>query len=100
MNCLSLISVPPTHMRAVQPGLDYTVLHGLRAAIEAMSECTDIQQEHQKKNSIGETQTRMLNRGRIICITSARDNDSMKRLEEIVQTVLLQQNKAAAASDR
>lgn len=97
---MSLISVPPTHMLAVQPGLDYTVLHGLRAAIEALSEYTDIQLEKEKMGNAGEGQSKMLNRCRIICITSARDNESMKRLEEIVQTVLLQQNKVAADSDK
>lgn len=96
MNAMSLIGVPPPHIRPVQPGLDYTVLHGLRAAIEAMSEYTDVQ----KQKMQGESQHKLLNRCRVICITSARDNDSMKRLEEIFLTVLQQQNNLAADSDR
>lgn len=96
MNGMSLIGVPPPHMRTAQPGLDYTVLHGLRAAIEALSEYTDVQLE--KRTSDGAA--KLLNRCRVVCITSARDNESMKRLEEIFQTVLMQQNKIAAGSDR
>lgn len=98
MNGMSLIGVPPTHMRAVQPGLDYTVLHGLRAAIEALTEYTDTQLE--RRNASVEGAPKLLNRCRVICITSARDNESMKRLEEIFQTVLVQQNKHIANSDR
>lgn len=98
MNGMSLIGVPPPHMRAVQPGLDYTVLHGLRAAIEALTEYTDIQLERKKAGIEGAP--KLLNRCRVICITSARDNESMKRLEEIFQTVLVQQNKHIANSDR
>lgn len=98
MNGMSLIGVPPTHTRAVQPGLDYTVLHGLRAAIEALTEYTDIQLE--RRNASVEGAPKLLNRCRVICITSARDNESMKRLEEIFQTVLVQQNKHIANSDR
>lgn len=99
MNGMSLIGIPPPHMRSVQAGLDYTVLHGLRAAIEALSECTDIQLEKRKTNG-ADGQPKLLNRCRVICITSARDNESMKRLEEIFQTVLQGQNKIAAGSDR
>lgn len=98
MNGMSLIGVPPPHMRAVQPGLDYTVLHGLRAAIEALTEYTDLQLE--KRNASADGAPKLLNRCRVICITSARDNESMKRLEEIFQTVLVQQNKHIAGSDR
>ncbi|XP_018326429.1 integrator complex subunit 13 isoform X2 [Agrilus planipennis] len=101
MNGMSLIGVPPPPpSRSVQPGLDFTVLHGLRAAIEALSECTDLQHEKRKAIAAGDDQVTLVNRCRVVCITSARDNDSMKRLEEIFQNVLQQQNKVAASSDR
>lgn len=98
MNGMSLIGVPPPHVRAVPSGLDYTVLHGLRAAIEALSEYTDLQLE--RRNASIDGAPKLLNRCRVICITSARDNESMKRLEEIFQTVLVQQNKNISGSDR
>lgn len=94
---MSLIGMPPPHMRALQPGLDYTVLHGLRAAVEALTEYTEQQLEKKKTGVQGVP--KLLNRCRVICITSTRDNDSMKRLEEIFQTVLLQRNKQISGSD-
>ncbi|XP_018561790.1 protein asunder [Anoplophora glabripennis] len=102
MNGMSLIGVPPPphpppSIRSVSTPLDYTVLHGLRAAIEALSEVTDLQQEKIKSSLDGQ---KILNKCRVICITSARDNDSMKRLEDIFLTVLKQQNKVAAVSER
>ncbi|KAJ8971268.1 hypothetical protein NQ314_000789 [Rhamnusium bicolor] len=99
MNGMSLIGIPPPPppLRSVSTPLDYTVLHGLRAAIESLTEPTDLQQENIKNSVDGQT---VLNKNRVICITSARDNDSMKRLEEIFLTVLNQQNKVCATSDR
>lgn len=98
MNGMSLIGVPPPppSLRPVSTPLDYTVLHGLRAAIEAMSEPTDLQDKNQHLPG-GQ---KILNNSRVICITSARDNDSMKRLEDIFLTVLNQQNKLATGSER
>lgn len=99
MNGMSLIGIPPppASLRAVQSGIDYTVLHGLRAAIEAASEMSDAQAE---KHKLVEGSGRFLNRCRVICITSARDNESMNRLEEIFHNVLQQQNKIAAGSEK
>lgn len=101
MNAMSLIGVPPPHAHNTHNrSLEYTVLHGLRAAIEALSDCTEIQSKKKKCQLFGDIQTKLINRCRVICITSARDNDSMKRLEEIFLSVLQQQNKVAAGSDR
>ncbi|XP_056640093.1 protein asunder isoform X1 [Diorhabda sublineata] len=99
MNGMSLIGVPPPPppIRAVSTPLDHTVLHGLRAAIEALSEPTDLQLE--KMKTAGDNM-KILNNTRVICITSARDNESMKRLEDIFLTVLNQQNKLSATSDK
>lgn len=94
---MSLIGIPPPPSPV--RNLDYTVLHGLRAAIEALSDCTEIQGEKSRNQNFGDLQTKLINRCRVICITSARDNDSMKRLEEIFLNVLQQQNKVAANSD-
>ncbi|XP_072397239.1 integrator complex subunit 13 [Diabrotica undecimpunctata] len=99
MNGMSLIGVPPPPppMRAVSTPLDHTVLHGLRAAIEALSEPTDLQLEKTRNAGDG---PKIINNTRVICITSARDNDSMKRLEDIFLTVLNQQNKLSTTSDK
>lgn len=100
MNGMSLIGVPPppSHLRPVSQGLDYTVLHGLRAAVEVLSEMTENQLEKQKSL---EGNAKLLNRCRVICLTSARDNESMNRLEEIFHNVLQSQNKlSSGASDR
>ncbi|KAK7791139.1 hypothetical protein R5R35_008573 [Gryllus longicercus] len=93
LNAMATMGIPP---RAHQAG-DYSVIHGLRAAIEALCECSDIQ--HEKRTSLTENASKVLNRCRVICITSARDNASIKSLEDIFQNVVIQQNKIAAGSD-
>ncbi|KAF5295180.1 hypothetical protein FQR65_LT10568 [Abscondita terminalis] len=99
MNGMSLLGVPPP-IRSSQPPKDYSVVHGLRAAIEALGECTDLQLEKRKAIGLGEGNVKLINKCRIICITSARDNDSMKRLQEIFNNCLHAHNKAAVSSDR
>ncbi|XP_022921046.1 integrator complex subunit 13 [Onthophagus taurus] len=97
MNGLALIGTPPSppQIRSPRSSGDFTVLHGLRSAVEALNESTDIQQE--KINE--ESGVKVINRGRIICITSARDNESMKRLEEIMLGILEGQNETANNSE-
>ena len=94
LNALSTVGVP---VRSHQQG-EFSVIHGLRAAIEAMCECSDVQ--HEKRTSLTENASKVLNRCRVICITSARDNNSMKSLKEIFQNAVLQHNKIAAGSDQ
>ncbi|XP_043280579.1 integrator complex subunit 13 isoform X2 [Venturia canescens] len=94
MNGMAIIGVPE---RAHQPGVDFSVIHGLRVAIEALTECSEVQ--HEKRTSLTENPSKILNRGRVICITSARDNINMKSLENIFLSQLTQQNKIALASD-
>lgn len=92
---MAIIGVPP---RTHQPGADFSVIHGLRVAIEALTESSEIQQE--KRSALNENASKLLNRGRVICITSARDNVNMKSLENIFLNELAQQNKIALSSDR
>lgn len=82
--------------RSTQQTSDYTVIHGLRAAIEALAETTSFQKEYMQKHEL----SRISNRGRVICITSARDNPSMSSLEKIFHQVLIQQNAISAKSDQ
>ncbi|XP_066140597.1 integrator complex subunit 13 [Euwallacea fornicatus] len=95
MNGYALIGVPPAppSLRSTPPP-DYTVLHGLRAAVEGLCEPTEYQLEKFKSDG-----GQIINRCRVICITSARDNESMNRLEEIFLTVLNQQNKIVAGNE-
>lgn len=81
--------------RNSQQTTDFTVIHGLRAAIEALAEPTGFQKEYMQKHEL----PRVSNRGRVICITSARDNLSMSSLETIFHQVLLQQNSMSVKSD-
>lgn len=95
MNGMAIMGVPPP---AHQSGIDFSVIHGLRVAIEALTECSEIQ--HEKRTSLTENANKLVNSGRVICITSARDNANMKSLENIFLNQLVQQNKIAAASDQ
>ncbi|XP_026317481.1 protein asunder [Hyposmocoma kahamanoa] len=63
---------------------------GLCAAIEALAEPSPMQA------SRPQSERHFQNRGRIICITSARDDDSIRSLAEIALNALVQQNKKAA----
>lgn len=87
LNAMAMVGPP----KSSQQTSEYTVIHGLRAAIEALAEAADFQKDRQE----GVTS----NRGRVICITSARDNPSMNSLEKIFHQVLAQQNAASAKSD-
>ncbi|XP_013199394.2 protein asunder isoform X2 [Amyelois transitella] len=62
---------------------------GLCAAIEALGEPSPTQLSRPASEHFQ-------NRGRVICITSARDDDSIRSLAEIALNALLQQNKKAS----
>lgn len=76
---------------------EFSVIHGFRTAVEAMCECSEVQ--HRKRTSLNENAMELLNRCRMICITSARDNESVKNLEDIFQNELIRTNRVASASD-
>lgn len=82
MNATAMVGTPPP----LPHSAEYTVIHGLRAAVEAIAEPTEEQKEKRAKDN------KVTNRARVICITSARDDSSMKSLEEIFYTVVTQQN--------
>lgn len=95
MNGTAILGIPT---KIPKPGEDYSVIHGLRVAIETLNECSEIQ--HDKRTSLNENTSKLVNRGRVICITSARDNSNMKNLENIFLNELTQENKTALASDQ
>ncbi|KAK3103222.1 hypothetical protein FSP39_017550 [Pinctada imbricata] len=70
---------------------DYSMMHGLSKAIEILCEPTDKQKEYDQEI--------LLNRGRIICFTSAKSEAQVRMLEECVCDALNQHNKLAAESD-
>lgn len=86
MNAMAMVSTPP---RVTLPASDYSVVHGLRAAIEAIAEPTEQQKEMMQRS---DSTASIPNTGRVICITSVRDDASMKSLEDIFHTVIIQQN--------
>lgn len=94
LNAMAMVGVP---QRNTPQSSDFSVIHGLRAAIEALAEPTLHQKELQIE--MGES-NKVPNKGRVICITSARDNPSMKSLEDIFHTVLMQQNTLAATQNK
>ncbi|CAH1645592.1 unnamed protein product [Spodoptera littoralis] len=64
-------------------------VEGLVAAIEALAEPSPEQANRPSERHFQ-------NRGRVICITSARDNDSIKNLKEIAHNTIVQINKKAS----
>ncbi|RZF48920.1 hypothetical protein LSTR_LSTR003300 [Laodelphax striatellus] len=95
LNGLSGVSVPPSYR--LQDQTDYSVVHGLQAAMKALCECSETQ--HERRNSLNETASMLMNNCRVICITSARDNTSIKSIQDIFLNELIQANKIAASSD-
>lgn len=92
---MSTIGVPPTVLPS-NTKTEFTVLHGMKIALEALNEPTEAQLARIKSDIPG----KLINRGRVICITSTRDDESMNRLEEIFLSGLMHQNKVATKSDR
>lgn len=68
LNAMAMVGVP----RNITQTTEFTVIHGLRAAIEALSEPNEAQKEMQQTKN--ENNKAIQNRGRVICITSARDS--------------------------
>lgn len=87
ISAMAMVGVPP---RASTQSTEFSVIHGLRAAVEALSEPTDFQKD--QFIAAKRTNAKITNRGRVVCITSARDDASMKSLEDIFHTILIQQN--------
>lgn len=92
---LSGIGAPPKLNANTQT--EFSVIHGFRTAVEAMCECSEAQ--HRKRTSLTENAMELQNRCRMICVTSARDNESVKNLEDIFLNELNRTNRVANASD-
>lgn len=107
MNAMSLVGIP--QRRTPNSTNDYSVIHGLRAAAEALAEPSDQQllqlqnaalsaaSSDTNRSNAASLAAQIRNGGRVICITSARDNASMKSLEDIFLTLIVQQNQLTAS---
>ncbi|XP_057373954.1 integrator complex subunit 13-like isoform X1 [Daphnia carinata] len=68
---------------------DSSIMHGLTAALEALTECSDAQLEKLKS---AENKSKVHNRGRVICISSFREDGYVRSLESFFQETILQIN--------
>nr|XP_046234949.1 integrator complex subunit 13 isoform X2 [Scatophagus argus] len=75
-----------------------SILHGLVAAVESLCKITELQ--HERRTALMDTADRVVNRGRIICLTNAKSDTHVRMLEDCIQETILEQNKLAAGSDR
>lgn len=92
LNAMALVGIPPED-KAISA--EFSVIHGLRAAIEALTEPTEAQLALLQERERCGSENVLPNNGRVICITSARDNTSMLSLERIFRNVLGKQNELA-----
>lgn len=110
-NAMSMVGAPELNSL---PSSENNVVHGLRAAIEALAEYTEFQREKSIQPEMPEDQqkaeqsqvkkekncNKLTNKGRIICITSACDDTNIKNLEEIAHNTLLEQNNSFLVGDK
>lgn len=115
-NAMAMVGVPGLNCNPIP--CENNVVHGLRAAIEALAEYTESQRERsleiqrsmelekekrererEQMSSKELNSKKFMNKGRIICITSARDNINIKNMEEIVQNTLLEQNNPSPSKE-
>ncbi|XP_029404976.1 protein asunder [Bactrocera dorsalis] len=92
LNAMALVGIPPEDEAMSS---EFSVIHGLRAAIEALTEPTEAQLARLQERERGGSPNVVPNKGRVICITSARDNTSMLSLENIFRNVVKAQNELA-----
>lgn len=92
MNSFMMLG-PPKSASSSKPDL----LKGLKAATEALTEPSAIQ--HEKRTSLTENATKVLNKGRIILVTKVETEDDVKAMKEKFHDALLHMNKTAAATD-
>ncbi|XP_014243883.1 integrator complex subunit 13 isoform X2 [Cimex lectularius] len=94
LNTLASVGVPPP---ASEDSEQHSIFHGLKMAVQAMCECSE--QQHEKRTSLDENVIPVVNRVRIICITSVADNESISIIEERLRQEIMESNKVATSSD-
>ncbi|GAB6029670.1 hypothetical protein CHUAL_005402 [Chamberlinius hualienensis] len=93
MNHLATVG-PPGY---TQSNAECNIMHGLSAAIEALCQCSDIQ--HEKRTSFTDIASRVVNRGRVICLTNLRNDSYAKGIENCFAESIIQHNNVAAGTD-
>ncbi|XP_047468635.1 integrator complex subunit 13-like [Penaeus chinensis] len=73
------------------------LIKGVKAAIEALTKPSAVQ--HEKRTSLTENATKVLNKGRIILVTKLDSEEEVKNIKEKFHGTLLYMNKNAAATD-
>ncbi|KAL1130634.1 hypothetical protein AAG570_011876 [Ranatra chinensis] len=96
LNGLAGVGVPP--LGSPEQNKSSSITHGIRAAVQAMCECSD--QQHEMRTSLNENVPPVVNRCRVICITYQPDAfEDLNWIEKKFQTELVQENKRAMSSD-
>ncbi|PIK47431.1 hypothetical protein BSL78_15724 [Apostichopus japonicus] len=73
------------------------IMFGLMEAISALTRCTEDQ--HKVRTSLDGSAEKVLNRGRIVCITSLKSSGDGQQIIRKFRDALAEENKIAAASD-
>ncbi|KAJ8047812.1 Integrator complex subunit 13 [Holothuria leucospilota] len=73
------------------------IMFGLTEAITALTRCTE--EQHQARTSLDATPDKVINRGRIVCITSLKSSSEANQIIRKFKEALIEENKIAAASD-
>lgn len=73
------------------------IMFGLMEAISALTRCTE--EQHQARTSLDGGAEKVLNRGRIVCITSLKSSTDAQNIITKFRDALAEENKMAAASD-
>ncbi|XP_013388456.1 integrator complex subunit 13 isoform X2 [Lingula anatina] len=76
---------------------DFNIMHGLVRAIEVLCETSELQ--HRMRTSLSPDDSAVVNRGRVICLTTLKSDAHVRTIEECVQDTIVQHNKLAASSD-
>ncbi|XP_038061672.1 integrator complex subunit 13-like isoform X2 [Patiria miniata] len=79
--------------------MDASIMNGLSAAVELLTEGTDYQLVAQTLMNEDGAEEKVVNRGRIICLTSVKSESHGDMLTEYVRDTITQQNKTVLAGD-
>ncbi|XP_078678571.1 integrator complex subunit 13-like isoform X1 [Branchiostoma floridae x Branchiostoma belcheri] len=75
-----------------------SVMHGLAMAVESLCEGSEKQLE--LRASLADPEEPVVNKGRVVCITTVKSQGHIQMLEECMQEAIVQHNKIAEAADK
>lgn len=85
----------PVKIKSTSAGSD--IIDGLQQAVRALCEPTQIQ--HSTRTSVTEAARHVTNNGRIVCVTSLKNETHVRQLSERLLEVINEQNRQAATTD-